>query len=289
MDSKFKIPKDHFLFTSESVTQGHPDKLCDFISDSILDACLAQDPDSKVACETCVKNNICMVFGEITTKSIVHYEQLVREAIKEIGYDDSAKGFDYKNVTVIVAIDQQSPEIFESLHTEKKPEEIGAGDQGLMIGYATDESDLFMPLTHIFASQICEKMNDCRKDKTIGWMRPDGKSQVTVEYKKSKDGHLVPLRVHTVLISAQHDETVARDELESDLKEKIIKKIIPANLLDENTIYHLNPSGKFVLGGPYADSGLTGRKIIVDTYGGWGGHGGIFIKIFKYFTNLIIS
>ena len=284
MDSKFKIPKDHFLFTSESVTQGHPDKLCDFISDTILDACLSQDPDSKVACETCVKNNICMVFGEITTKAKVQYEQLVREAIKEIGYDDSSKGFDYKNVTVIVAIDQQSPEIFSSLHTDKKPEDIGAGDQGLMIGYASDESEYMMPLTHIFASQICEKMNESRKDKSIGWMRPDGKSQVTVEYKRNKDGHLVPLRVHTVLISAQHDETVSRDELESDLKDRIIKKVIPANLLDENTIYHLNPSGRFVLGGPYADSGLTGRKIIVDTYGGWGGHGGTLTFYFKLFN-----
>ncbi len=279
MDPEFqkieqKVPHDHFLFTSESVTQGHPDKLCDFISDSVLDACLLQDPDSKVACETVVKSNICMVFGEITTKGSLLYEQVVREAIKYVGYDSLQKGFDYKTATIILALDQQSPEIFEALHLGTNLEDIGAGDQGLMIGYATDETEELMPITHVLASKLCERLNQTRRDGVLPWLRPDGKSQVTVEYKKGADGHLVPLRVHTVLISAQHDEKITQEQLCKELKEHVINVVIPENLLDENTIYHLNPSGSFTKGGPYADSGLTGRKIIVDTYGGWGGHGG---------------
>ena len=269
-----KLPKDRFLFTSESVTQGHPDKLCDFISDSVLDACLLQDPDSKVACETVVKSNICMVFGEITTKGTLLYEQIVREAIKYVGYDSLAKGFDYKTATIILALDSQSPEIFEALHLGTKEEEIGAGDQGLMIGYASDETEELMPLTHILASKLCERLNTCRREGILPWLRPDGKSQVTVEYKKNEEGHLTPIRVHTVLISCQHDEAVTQEQLGKDLKEHVIKAVIPEKLLDGDVIYHLNPSGSFTKGGPYADSGLTGRKIIVDTYGGWGGHGG---------------
>lgn len=271
---ELRLPKDHFLFTSESVTQGHPDKLCDYISDSVLDACLAQDPESKVACETCVKNNICMVFGEITTKATLVYEQIVREAIKNVGYDSIAKGFDYKNAVIISALDSQSPEIFDALKTGKKDEEIGAGDQGLMIGYASDETEEMMPITHLLANKLCERLNQCRREGILPWSRPDAKSQVTVEYKKNEDGHLIPLRVHTVLISAQHDETVTLEQISTDLKEKVIKAVIPSHLLDENTLYYMNPSGSFIKGGPYADSGLTGRKIIVDTYGGWGGHGG---------------
>lgn len=269
-----KLPKDRFLFTSESVTQGHPDKLCDFISDSVLDACLQLDPDAKVACETVCKSNICMVFGEISCKGNLLYEQIVREAIKNVGYDSMAKGFDYKTATIILALDQQSPEIFAAVNLGSKEEDIGAGDQGLMIGYASDETPELMPITHILASKLCERMNFCRREGILPLLRPDGKSQVTVEYKKNEEGHLIPIRVHTILISAQHDEKLTQEQLAKDLKEHVIKPVIPAELIDAETIYHLNPSGSFVKGGPYADSGLTGRKIIVDTYGGWGGHGG---------------
>jgi S-adenosylmethionine synthetase len=268
-----KHPRDHFLFTSESVCQGHPDKLCDIISDSILDACLAQDPESKVACETSAKGNMVMVFGEITTKANLVFEQVVREAIKEVGYDNIEKGLDYKSCTVIVALDKQSPEIAEAVHVGKKEEDTAAGDQGLMIGYASDETPEVMPMSHVLANKLCERMNEVRRKKICPWMCPDGKAQVTIEYKVDGPNY-IPVRVHTIVISTQHLPSVTLDEIVSQLKEHVIKPVVPAHLLDDKTVYHLNPSGKFVIGGPTGDAGLTGRKIIVDTYGGWGGHGG---------------
>jgi len=267
------LEKDHYLFTSESVTGGHPDKLCDYISDSVLDACLTQDPNCKVACESCCKGNMVMVFGEITGKVQLSYETVVREAIKEIGYDSVEKGCDYKNCTVIVALEQQSDQIAQAVHVNKTDEEIGAGDQGLMIGYATDETPEMMPLSHMLANKLCERLYEARVNKTLTWLGPDAKTQVTVEYK-AEGLHLIPLRVHTILISTQHSPSITNEEINAQVREHIIKVVVPAKYLDESTIYHINPSAKFTLGGPMADAGLTGRKIIVDTYGGWGGHGG---------------
>nr|GEV93851.1 S-adenosylmethionine synthetase [Tanacetum cinerariifolium] len=266
---------DTFLFTSESVNEGHPDKLCDQVSDAILDACLEQDPDSKVACETCTKTNMVMVFGEITTKANVDYEKIVRTTCKNIGFTSPDVGLDADNCKVLVNIEQQSPDIAQGVHGHltKKPEEIGAGDQGHMFGYATDETPELMPLTHVLATKLGAKLTEVRKNGTCAWLRPDGKTQVTVEYRND-NGAMVPIRVHTVLISTQHDETVTNDEIAADLKKHVIEPVIPAQYLDEKTIFHLNPSGRFVIGGPHGDAGLTGRKIIIDTYGGWGAHGG---------------
>ncbi|KAF8394729.1 hypothetical protein HHK36_020946 [Tetracentron sinense] len=264
-----------FLFTSESVNEGHPDKLCDQISDAVLDACLAQDPDSKVACETCTKTNMVMVFGEITTKADINYEKIVRDTCRSIGFVSDDVGLDADNCKVLVNIEQQSPDIAQGVHGHltKRPEEIGAGDQGLMFGYATDETPELMPLSHVLATKLGARLTEVRKNGTCSWLRPDGKTQVTVEYHNDK-GAMVPIRVHTVLISTQHDETVTNDEIAADLKEHVIKPVIPEKYLDEKTIFHLNPSGRFVIGGPHGDAGLTGRKIIIDTYGGWGAHGG---------------
>jgi|LauGreDrversion4_2_1035121.scaffolds.fasta_scaffold13057_5 S-adenosylmethionine synthetase len=266
----------NFLFSSESVNEGHPDKICDQLSDAVLDACLAQDPDSRVACESCCKNNMVMVFGEITTNAKVDYEQVCREVCKSIGYDDISKGLDYRNMEVLNRLDRQSPEIGASVHGmgSKSVEDIGAGDQGIMFGYASDETEELMPLTHSLATRLGHQLTKVRKDGTLSWVRPDGKTQVTVEYMKADDGQLIPVRVHTILISTQHSPDVSNEQIHKDLIEHVIKPIVPAKLIDENTIYHINPSGAFTIGGPYGDAGLTGRKIIIDSYGGWGSHGG---------------
>jgi len=260
------------LFTSESVNEGHPDKFCDQVSDAVLDACLSGDPASRVACETCCKTGMVMIFGEITTTASVNYEQIIRDAIKDIGYDDPAKGFDYKTCNVIVAIEEQSPDIAQSVDSTKV-EEVGAGDQGIMFGYATDETDSCMPLTHELATKLGSRLTDVRKRGICDWVRPDGKTQVTCEYKLV-DGVPVPQRVHTIVISTQHSEDVSNEQIAADLQEHVIKPVVPEQYLDDKTIYHLNPSARFVIGGPHGDAGLTGRKIIIDTYGGWGAHGG---------------
>lgn len=266
---------DTFLFTSESVNEGHPDKLCDQISDAILDACLEQDPESKVACEACAKKNLVMVFGEITTRAKVNYEKIVRDTCRKVGFVSQKAGLDADNCKVLIYIEEQSQEIAECVHGQfsKKPEEIGAGDQGHMFGYATDETPELMPLTHVLASKLGARLTEMRKNGTCPWLRPDGKTQVTVEYR-DEGGAMIPVRVNTVLISTQHDETVTNAQIGKDLMEHVIKPVIPSKYVDKKTIFHLNPSGWFVVGGPESDAGLTGRKVVVDTYGGWGAHGG---------------
>ena len=265
------------LFTSESVTEGHPDKMCDQISDGVLDAILAQDPNARVACETCTTTGMVMVMGEISTNCYVDIPKVVRETVREIGYDRAKYGFDCDTCSVMTTIDEQSADIamgvdeaLESRKGEKdEVEAVGAGDQGMMFGFATNETDAYMPLPIHMAHRLSRRLTEVRKDGTLGYLRPDGKTQVTVEYEDEK-----PKRIDTIVISTQHDEHVTLEQIEKDLKEHVIKAVVPQELLDEKTRYFINPTGRFVVGGPQGDSGLTGRKIIVDTYGGYGRHGG---------------
>lgn len=260
--------KDRHLFTSESVAVGHPDKIADQISDAILDAILENDPYARVACETLVKTGLVLVAGEITTTALVDIPAVVREAVKEIGYTDTSMGFDCHTCAVITCLDRQSPDIALGVD-ERENKKLGAGDQGMMIGYACNETPELMPLPIVLAHKLVEGLARLRESGELPYLRPDGKSQVTVEY----EGHR-PIRVHTVVVSTQHSEDVDQQTIRKDLTEKLIKKIIPAEYLDSKTIIHTNPTGRFVVGGPKGDCGLTGRKIIVDTYGGRARHGG---------------
>jgi S-adenosylmethionine synthetase len=258
------LPKNRVLFTSESVTEGHPDKIADQISDAILDACLAEDPNSRVACETLTCTGLVVIAGEITTKAYVDFQQTVRGVVQSIGYDNAVYGFDSNTCAVISSINTQSGDIAMGVDTG------GAGDQGMMFGFACNETPELMPMPISLAHKLTEKLSEIRRNGTCPYLRPDGKSQVTVEY--SAPGKVK--RVDAVVVSSQHSETVSNDQLRSDILKYVIQAVIPANLLDEDTKYHINPTGRFVIGGPMGDSGLTGRKIIVDTYGGMGRHGG---------------
>jgi S-adenosylmethionine synthetase len=259
-----------FLFTSESVSEGHPDKVSDQISDAILDAIIAQDPKARVACETLVTTGMAMIAGEITTSAYVDMPKIVRQTIKEIGYDDSSMGFDYETCAVITSIDRQSPDISQGVSEgEGMFADQGAGDQGLMFGYACNETPELMPMPITFAHKLTKRLADVRKSGLLNFLRPDGKSQVSIQYINDK-----PIRVDTVVVSSQHAPDVTYENLKEAIIEEVVRKVIPANLLDENTKYFINPTGRFVIGGPMGDCGLTGRKIIVDTYGGQGSHGG---------------
>ena len=266
----------NYLLTSESVSEGHPDKMADQISDGILDALLAQDPMSRVACETSVTTGLVLVFGEVTTKAYVDIQKIVRETIKKIGYDNPAYGFDCDGCSVLVALDEQSADISAGVteaievRGEAGADEIGAGDQGMMIGYASNETPELMPLPISLAHRLTRRMSAVRRDGTVGYLRPDSKSQVTIEYTEDHR----PVRVDTIVISTQHGPDATNGQIDIDMREHVIKQVVPADLLDDDTKYFINPSGRFVIGGPVGDAGLTGRKIIVDTYGGSARHGG---------------
>ena len=271
---------ERLLFTSESVTEGHPDKICDQISDAILDALLEQDPMSRVACETATTTGMVLVMGEITTKGYVDIQKIVRDTVREIGYDRGKYGFDADNCAVITAIDEQSADIAmgvnkaleakEHLMSEDEIEAIGAGDQGMMFGYATNETPEYMPYPIALAHKLVRQLTKVRKDGTLPYLRPDGKSQVTVEY----DENGKPSRLDAVVLSTQHSEEVSQEQIHEDIRKYVFEPVIPADMVDENTKFFINPTGRFVIGGPHGDSGLTGRKIIVDTYGGMARHGG---------------
>ena len=265
------------LFTSESVTEGHPDKVCDQISDAILDALLEQDPMSRVACETAVTTGLALVIGEITTNANIDYNKIVRQTIDEIGFNKGEYGYDSKTCSVQICLDKQSADIamgvdksFEAKAESRDENDNGAGDQGMMFGYACNDTDTYMPMPIYLAHQLSKKLSDVRKDGTLGYLRPDGKSQVTVEYDENDK----PVRVDTIVVSTQHDEDVSQEQIRKDIIEKVITPVIPADMIDDNTKIFVNPTGRFVIGGPQGDAGLTGRKIIVDTYGGMGRHGG---------------
>lgn len=257
-----------YLFTSESVTEGHPDKVADQISDAILDALLDQDKYSRVACETLVTTGMALIAGEITTNAIVNYPEIVRQTIKEIGYNDPSTGFDWETCAVLTTLDKQSPDIAMGVN-EFEGHEQGAGDQGLMFGYACNQTEEMMPMPITFAHKLAQRLALVRKDGTLDFLRPDGKTQVSIQYINNK-----PVRVDAVVVSTQHTEDVSNEQIRESILEEVINKIIPASLMDKDTKYHINPTGRFVVGGPKGDCGLTGRKIIVDTYGGHGSHGG---------------
>ena len=261
--------KDYF-FTSESVTEGHPDKICDQVSDAVLDAILAQDPRSRVACETLTTTGLVVVAGEVTTTAQVDISAVARETIRKIGYDDSAKGFDYKTCAVLVSLGKQSPDISLGVTAETSmSKEQGAGDQGIMFGYAINEAPEQMPHTIYWSHRLAEKLTQVRKNGPLGYLRADGKTQVTMEYRDGK-----PSRIDAIVVSSQHSEDVTLEQIQSDIRKQVIEKVIPGEWLDSKTKFHINPTGRFVVGGPMGDAGLTGRKIIVDTYGGHGAHGG---------------
>ena len=274
---------EKILFTSESVTEGHPDKMCDAISDAILDALMEQDPMSRVACETATTTGIVMVMGEITTKAYVDIQKIVRETVREIGYDRAKYGFDCDTCGVLTAIDEQSADIAlgvdkaleakqagEKHMTEEELDAIGAGDQGMMFGFASNETEEYMPYPISMAHKLARRLTEVRKNGTLKYLRPDGKTQVTVEYDENDK----PVRLDAVVLSTQHDENVTQEQIHEDIKKYVFDEIIPADMVDENTKFFINPTGRFVIGGPHGDSGLTGRKIIVDTYGGYARHGG---------------
>ncbi|HHO6693506.1 TPA: methionine adenosyltransferase [Staphylococcus aureus] len=267
------------LFTSESVTEGHPDKIADQVSDAILDAILKDDPNARVACETTVTTGMALIAGEISTSTYVDIPKVVRETIKEIGYTRAKYGYDYETMAILTAIDEQSPDIAQGVDkaleyrdkdSEEEIEATGAGDQGLMFGYATNETETYMPLAIYLSHQLAKRLSDVRKDGTLNYLRPDGKVQVTVEYDENDN----PVRIDTIVVSTQHAEDVTLEQIQEDIKAHVIYPTVPENLINEQTKFYINPTGRFVIGGPQGDAGLTGRKIIVDTYGGYARHGG---------------